>query len=213
MITTTTYKKDQKDETVMEPKKSSIASTEGITSTSAPASLSDKISFQIVTAIIKRFFRVGNVELCYHDLPGTPVGNAAGEKFVVRFQSRSALWKILYKPSLNIGKIFMDRGWELEQGDLGRFMGLLLKNEELLEETFFFKSFDAISSTLGHALSVNSVDRSHQNVQHHYDLGNDLYESFLDQKMIYSCAFLMTALPHWKTHKKINWRPPSIAWK
>ncbi|WP_297024396.1 cyclopropane-fatty-acyl-phospholipid synthase family protein [Thalassospira sp.] len=151
--------------------------------------MSDRLAFATVSTIIKKFFRVGNVDLVYKDLSPVTVGDGSGEKFILRFNTRSALTGILYRPSLNIGEIFMDQGWDLVQGDLGHFMGLLLKNEELLEETFVFKSFDAISSALGHWLTVNSVDRSHQNVEHHYDLGNDLYTAFLDDKMLYSCAF------------------------
>lgn len=155
----------------------------------SPRSFGDRMVFAAVTAIINRFFAVGNVDLTYKDLSPVTVGDGKGEKFVIRFERKSALLGILYRPSLNLGEVFMDQGWNLIQGDFGRFMGLLLKNEELLEQTFLFKSFDAVSSALGHWLTVNSVDRSHQNVEHHYDLGNDLYASFLDDRMLYSCAF------------------------
>lgn len=149
----------------------------------------DKVAFAVCGRIISKFFFVGNVDLCFLDLPPMPAGNGEGEKFVMRFHSRNALRRLFYKPSMNIGEIFMEGGWTLDQGDLGRFMGLLLTNEELLEETAFFKAFDAASSSIGHWLTVNSVERSHENVQHHYDLGNDLYEAFLDDEMLYSCAF------------------------
>ncbi len=139
----------------------------------------DKIAFAVCGRIISKFFFVGNVDLCFLDLPAMPAGNGEGEKFIMRFHSRNALRRLFYKPSMNIGEIFMEGGWTLDQGDLGRFMGLLLTNEELLEETAFFKAFDAASSSIGHWLTVNSVERSHENVQHHYDLGNDLYEAFL----------------------------------
>lgn len=150
---------------------------------------SDRLVFATVSAIIRNFFRVGDVDLHYKDLAPVNVGDRTGEKFILRFHNKAALLRILYRPSLNIGEVFMEQGWDLEQGDLGRFMGLLLKNEELLEETFVFKTFDNVSSTLGHWLTVNSVDQSHQNVEHHYDLGNDLYTAFLDDRMVYSCAF------------------------
>lgn len=152
-------------------------------------SIYDRLVFATVSKIIRKFFRVGNVDLHYRGFTPVNVGDRAGEKFILRFHNKAAMLRVLFRPGLHIGEVFMGQGWDLEQGDLGRFMGLLLKNEELLEETFVFKTFDHVSSALGHWLTVNSVDRSHQNVEHHYDLGNDLYAAFLDDKMIYSCAF------------------------
>jgi len=42
-----------------------------------------------------------------------------------------------------------------------------------------------------HALqrSPNSLRRSRQNVHHHYDLGNEFYRLWLDEEMVYTCAY------------------------
>jgi cyclopropane-fatty-acyl-phospholipid synthase len=37
--------------------------------------------------------------------------------------------------------------------------------------------------------SVHSPDRDRDAVQHHYDVGNELYELFLDDELVYSCAY------------------------
>jgi cyclopropane-fatty-acyl-phospholipid synthase len=37
--------------------------------------------------------------------------------------------------------------------------------------------------------SGNSVGRSRQNVHHHYDLGNDFYQGWLDEQLLYTCAY------------------------
>jgi cyclopropane-fatty-acyl-phospholipid synthase len=36
---------------------------------------------------------------------------------------------------------------------------------------------------------VNSLKRSWENVHHHYDLGNDFYQSWLDEELVYTCAY------------------------
>ena len=36
---------------------------------------------------------------------------------------------------------------------------------------------------------VNSPERSRDNVHHHYDLGNDFYRLWLDEQLLYTCAF------------------------
>src|SRR3989338_4038024 len=35
----------------------------------------------------------------------------------------------------------------------------------------------------------NSVQRARRNVHHHYDLGNDFYSSWLDERLVYTCAY------------------------
>lgn len=153
------------------------------------STFSERVYFTLLTKLINAFFKVGNLTISFKDLPSMKLGDGSGEAFLLHFRDKSDLVRMLYKPSLNIGEVFMDGGWSLEQGDLGRFMGVLLKNEELMEEGLVFRTFDKFSSFIGHTLTVNSIKQSHQNVQHHYDIGNDLYKSFLDEKMLYSCAF------------------------
>jgi cyclopropane-fatty-acyl-phospholipid synthase len=37
--------------------------------------------------------------------------------------------------------------------------------------------------------AANSVTKSRRNVHHHYDLGNDFYQGWLDEQMLYTCAY------------------------
>jgi len=39
------------------------------------------------------------------------------------------------------------------------------------------------------AVRTNSLSRSRHNVHHHYDLGNDFYRLWLDERMVYTCAY------------------------
>ena len=38
----------------------------------------------------------------------------------------------------------------------------------------------------------NSVTRSRRNVHHHYDIGNDFYKLWLDDQLVYTCAYFET---------------------
>ena len=40
--------------------------------------------------------------------------------------------------------------------------------------------------------SANSLKRSRHNISHHYDLGNDFYKLWLDEQMVYTCAYFPT---------------------
>lgn len=44
-------------------------------------------------------------------------------------------------------------------------------------------------SRLAALRGVNTLSRSHGNVHHHYDLGNDFYKLWLDERMVYTCAY------------------------
>jgi len=37
--------------------------------------------------------------------------------------------------------------------------------------------------------AANDQTRARRNVQHHYDLGNDFYQSWLDDQLVYTCAY------------------------
>lgn len=38
----------------------------------------------------------------------------------------------------------------------------------------------------------NTIRKSRRNVHHHYDLGNDFYQSWLDDQLVYTCAYFDT---------------------
>jgi len=46
--------------------------------------------------------------------------------------------------------------------------------------------------SLLYATRYNSLGRSQHNVHHHYDLGNDFYKLWLDERMVYTCAYYDT---------------------
>ena len=39
------------------------------------------------------------------------------------------------------------------------------------------------------SVRANTLTRSRHNVHHHYDLGNDFYKLWLDERMLYTCAY------------------------
>ena len=43
-----------------------------------------------------------------------------------------------------------------------------------------------------HAIHRNTLEGSRKNISAHYDLGNDLFGTFLDPSMMYSCAIFPT---------------------
>jgi cyclopropane-fatty-acyl-phospholipid synthase len=92
--------------------------------------------------------------------------------------------RILAQGSLGLGEAYMDGWWECSRLDslFHRMLAARLDDAIL--------TFDMILDGLKARLSnLQSVPRAFQVGEHHYDIGNDLYQLMLDARMIYSCAY------------------------
>ena len=73
--------------------------------------------------------------------------------------------------------------------DLLQVVRLMAANVEVLNRMDDASSFlDRIGLRVLHALKRNSKDGSRRNIEAHYDLGNAMFEQFLDPTMMYSSA-------------------------
>jgi cyclopropane-fatty-acyl-phospholipid synthase len=89
--------------------------------------------------------------------------------------------------SVGAGEGFIDGFWKCD--DLTAFVEIFAINQKQLDN--FEKKFSLISgffNKLSHLKNRNSKDGSKKNIAAHYDLGNDLYSSFLSSEMMYSSA-------------------------
>jgi cyclopropane-fatty-acyl-phospholipid synthase len=94
-------------------------------------------------------------------------------------------------------------------GDRGMLMGLLRHRELMFGEGFstgrltvegdlvelmegIYRTYPPRAAGLLSRLSTwrrNTLDRSRHDIHHHYDLGNDFYRLWLDDEMLYTCAY------------------------
>lgn len=101
----------------------------------------------------------------------------------VRIRDRATLYRVLLDPQMAFGEAYTEGRLEVE-GDL----------PAMLTATFNAKTglrgIDAYLPTrlLG-TLRPNDLARSRRNVHRHYDLGNDFYALWLDERMLYTCAY------------------------
>lgn len=79
----------------------------------------------------------------------------------------------------------MDDWWD--SPDLSALMELMALNLAALDSIEDKSSLlTRIMYKLGHWVNRNTVSKSKENIEAHYDLGNSLYETFLDERMLYS---------------------------
>jgi cyclopropane-fatty-acyl-phospholipid synthase len=95
--------------------------------------------------------------------------------------------ELLFHESIGAGESYMQGAWDAD--DLTQVIEIMAIN---------LSSFDKIASylswvskpfhQLSHWLNRNTVKNSKRNILAHYDLGNEMYATFLDPDMLYSSA-------------------------
>jgi cyclopropane-fatty-acyl-phospholipid synthase len=125
-------------------------------------------------------FRVGTQELAAGKLNGQQ-----GCEFSIRVQRKRFFSRVLCYGNLGLGESFMDGDFELESGRLCDFLTALLRNriDEVIRRSAPL-TLQVAAIRLRNMLRTRTM-----NVQRHYDIGNDLFESFLDPTLTYSCGY------------------------
>lgn len=108
----------------------------------------------------------------------------------LRFNNRQALLKILRNPERFFGECYADQMLDIVEGNLLDFLlGIYHKNpastwRETDRNGFWQRNPRA---------RRNTIKSSRENIHHHYDIGNDFYQLWLDKEMQYTCAYFPRA--------------------
>ena len=102
-------------------------------------------------------------------------------KFTIIFNKPLPISTIVTSPSLTLGEAYMNKVIEIE-GEIKDVIESIYKSPKgFLGRPNKFK---AIIKPVR-----NSIRKSKDNVSHHYDIGNDFYQLWLDKSMTYSCGY------------------------
>ena len=129
------------------------------------------------------------------ELPGGKrftCGDGGGEPINIRLNSASAVRDLCLDPDLRFGESYMNGNLTIEGDDIRGLLALVVSN---LSDTrdVFMRKFTGRLRTLGRRIAQhNPVAKARKNVEHHYDLSDELYKLFLDEDMQYSCAYFET---------------------
>lgn len=100
--------------------------------------------------------------------------------FTLGIHSRAALRALFKNLSLGFGEGY-SKGLITVDGDLENVGRLASENAHA------FKGFSALKRL--HVNQRNTKKTQKRQIQHHYDIGNDFYKLWLDDSMLYSCAY------------------------
>jgi cyclopropane-fatty-acyl-phospholipid synthase len=141
----------------------------------APTALDRRLVTAISDKLVGRPVRVAlwDEAVAEPGADGTPV--------TVRIGDRGALWQLVVNPELHFGDLYSSGRIEVD-GDL----------LTVLDEAYRYAE---AATTLGRWVArgrriAPDLSESKRNIHHHYDIGNDFYELWLDREALqYTCAY------------------------
>lgn len=120
------------------------------------------------------------------------VGRSAGAEgeadFVLRVTDPDFAARVLGAGNLGFAESFMDEGWRLEVGSLEDLLTALARAR--MDERL--RADPRVLLRVAGMRALHALQSARNNVQLHYDVGNDIYELFLDETMGYTCGYQKT---------------------
>lgn len=112
-----------------------------------------------------------------------PIPRQSRQIPTIWIDNRQTLASLLLNPEVSFGDAYSEGRLEIE----GDIVSLL---ESLFESTSQMLSWKSkLVSAWLKWIQSNSVEGSHKNIHHHYDLPTDFYKLWLDPRMLYTCAY------------------------
>jgi len=106
----------------------------------------------------------------------------------VLIRDRATLWKLIFHPTLHFGEAYSAGRIEVE-GDLLEFLEAVYRSKSAARRP---------AGPLRKAVArwrrtrSNTLRGSRANIHQHYDVGNDFYKLWLDDQLVYTCAYFPT---------------------
>ncbi len=104
----------------------------------------------------------------------------------VVLHDRATLWKLAARPRLEFGEAYGEGRLEVE-GNLLDLLVTVYRAAAAVRKPAGPLAAPAVR--IGHWLQSNTLAGSKRNIHHHYDIGNEFYELWLDKELVYTCAY------------------------
>lgn len=160
--------------------------------TEASTSVSDRIAKKVVLALLGKLRDVG-FTLVEKDGDSYFIGDKGASLQAHFIVNHPKVYKrILSGGSIAAGEAYIDGWWD--SPDITNVIRVMARNLPIMDKLEARVGWlTRLGYQLTHRLRRNSAANARQNISSHYDLGNDLYSSFLDEKMLYSCGIYDSA--------------------
>ena len=143
-----------------------------------------------LVSFLNDLFKDDGFELIDSNSKKYVIGKPNKEKpIIIKLLDQKLMQKLLINPDLYFGEAYMDGSLVIENGTLTEFLELAFKNIGRGNINSYGAIIKKIRGTFGYLTNLNKIVKSKENVAHHYDISEKLYDLFLDEKRQYSCAY------------------------
>jgi cyclopropane-fatty-acyl-phospholipid synthase len=139
--------------------------------------------------MIDKLLAKGSITLIEPGKAPATYGPGGGQSLTVRMMDRKVVFDILKNPRLGLGEAYMDGRIVIENGSALDLLELIMSSNPWEEGKQARGLLNRGKERLAYYFTTNNKKRAKKNVAHHYDLGDELYKTFLDSDRQYSCAY------------------------
>lgn len=140
----------------------------------------------MLETLLRRLVRSGCLSVRLPSGKLLTLGDGQGRPLCIAIRDRRTALRLASNPGLALGEAYADGGLVIERGELWELLELVGRNLPDRDG-----APPLLARLLGRLDQINSRRASRRNVEHHYDLGLDLYRRFLDEDLQYSCAYFL----------------------
>ena len=108
---------------------------------------------------------------------------------IIKLLDKNLNYKLLLNPDLYFGEAYTNGSLIIENGTLTEFLEIALRNIGRNDINVYGKILNKIKGSYRYLTNFNKGLVSKNNVSHHYDISEKLYDLFLDTNRQYSCAY------------------------
>jgi len=144
----------------------------------------------LIGKLLDKLLANGSITLIVPGKAPATYGRGGGRHLTLRFRDRRVALDIVRNPRLAVGEAYMEGRLVVEDGTILDLLDMITGANAWEDGGAGRKLFGKrLVKNLGQLVRSNRPRRARRNVAHHYDIGNALYETFLDADLQYSCAY------------------------
>ena len=156
-----------------------------MTSETIPETITAAATPSTFLDLLDRSLTDGSIEFV---IGGAPRRVGRGEpEAVVRVSDPAFLDEVLITGNLALGEAYMRGDFSIDGDDVAGFIGVMLRNH--VDERIREQLGVAMALKMAAIRLANRIRGRFGNIHKHFDIGNDLYEAFLDSSLAYTCGY------------------------
>lgn len=139
--------------------------------------------------MVRSLVREGDLAITFPNGTTRRYGNGSGKQVEVTFHDPGLIWRFLRSPAMGLGEGYTEGGLTIADDDLHGLLHLILSNNADDLRYWWLTPQRWLRQAGRLYRQYSPLHKARENVAHHYDLSQALYDRFLDRDLQYSCAY------------------------